>query len=143
MAEKKEAEKKEVSKADLCRSFLQKNPQGTFKDFNAEQPDVLTSAYFATMKSILKKRGDEPPKKRGRPAKITTEAPATPKKRGRPAKSAETAAAPKKASNGRGRPKIVNRDWDLQGKIDLQRDFLTWVEAGMARGFVDRLKDHL
>ena len=114
-------QKQEGSKVDLVRKFLEKNPGGTFKDFDAEQPDVLTSAYFATMKSQIKKKAA------GGGAVEKT----PPPKRGRPAKAAKVAT---KASNGHS---------DLEAKIQDQKEFLAWVEDGMAKGYVDKLKIHL
>jgi hypothetical protein len=109
--------KQEGSKVDLVRDFLKKNPGGTFKDFDKEFPEVLTSSYFATMKSQLKKKGEL----EGNPSKKT-----------------------KASENGQRRvTKRPTVQSSLQDKIDDQKHFLAWVELGMEHGYVDKLKDHL
>lgn len=100
------------SKVDMVRKFLESNPDGTFKDFDKAMPDVLTSSYFATMKSQLKKKGEltNSPKVKKAPRKAASNPP----------------------TNG-----------SLESKVADQRAFLDWVDVGITRGYVDKLKDHL
>jgi len=106
--------KKSGSKIDLVRKFLLTDPQGTFKDFDKATPGVLSSSYFATMKSQLKKKGE-----------LAL------------ASGAKVKRAPRKAA---GIPPV---NGSLSSKVADQRAFLDWVDVGIANGYVDKLKDHL
>lgn len=144
-----------------CKQFIIDNPESTFKNFKEEHPDTeIAPTYFSVMKSNLKKNGEIEGTMRAKAASKTKAADAKPAKKAKvedepKAKKAKAVAAnppmpaptPKvkaAAGNGNGKKKkIEDAPEPIKETMKGNKAYLTWLETGLAKGFVEKLRDRM
>lgn len=148
----------------ICKQFILDNPTSTFKNFHEAHPEIeMAPTYFSVIKSTLKKNGELDEVEKPKKAKVAAKAPKAEKvEKAAPVKAkasksektvmpmpaptlkapkAKAAAAPKAEDNGNGRKKKAAEP--IQETMKGNKAYLGWLETGLAKGYVEKLRNHM